>query len=720
MRAWGAAMDTPPANEAADRINILLNRGRDRFMIDPRTNAFIPYWDVVMVVLVAFTATVTPYETAFVEEPNITRDGVSAMWILNRIVDTAFMVDIVLTCNTMYELEGLQHGSWIGRRSQVISRYMRSPWFLVDVVSVFPWWVFSLLGPSGGGASATSTDFSAAALDASADGGTSETLDSLRLVKLLRMLKLARMFKAAQVFAPVVKDWLMVRLEFTFAALKVLELFMWLFLFTHLQACFWGLLSGLSDNGSRPTWIRAYESGHKDAWGEPPQPWEVYVSAVYWSAMTVTSIGYGEMLPENSAERIVCTFFMLISGMVWTYVLSTAAGIAATLNPNTVLYHTTMDQLNVFMRERKLPKKLRHELRKYFETARYVREINDDANLFENMSPLLQGRVAFEANREWLTRVWYLAKLPETRETTDFIAVVAKGLTVRAYVAEERAPIGQLYVVRRGMCVKNWNFLRSGMVWGDDIIIDALHLMDHSQAVALTYMEVFVLTREALDGAVDSFVEAQAAIEHAARRIRLQRELLIYFCERMGSKPRSFIRARDATGYIFVTNQMSIDQKIDALHNAFVDDGELRLSRSRPTSGDEPKALSSVLRIPVRSATFKTASSTHTSQETDASAAHHKSTSASGSWWGGMISAGENGSASRQANEASELAALRGEVRHLGATVERLAAHAEKQTAMMARLDRFLSQQGPGTPAAAVPSRGATPGIGASTEPLVA
>jgi hypothetical protein len=320
-----------------------MNKGRDRGVIDPRTNAFMPYWDILMVVLVAFTATVTPYETAFVEEPNVIRDGPNAMWILNRVVDACFMLDILLTCNTMYELQGLQHGSWVGRRSLIVARYLRSPWFVVDIVSVFPWWVFNLLpAPS---ASPGGANGSAAAALLAASGGSgseSESLDSLRLVKLLRMLKLARMLKAAEYFAPFVKDVIMVRLEFTYAALKVFELFMWLFLFTHLQACFWGLLSGLSDDGVRPTWIRAYSASYEETWGVPPQPWEVYVSAVYWSAMTVTSIGYGEMLPENSAERIACTFFMLLSGMVWTYILSNAAGIAATLNPNAVLFQNTM------------------------------------------------------------------------------------------------------------------------------------------------------------------------------------------------------------------------------------------------------------------------------------------------------------------------------------------------------------------------------------------
>ena len=61
------------------------------------------------------------------------------------------------------------------------------------------------------------------------------------------------------------------------------------------------------------------------------------------------------MLPVTSAERALCTIYMLLSGCIWTYVLGTAAGIAATLDPNGVLFKTTMDQLNLFMRERNLP-----------------------------------------------------------------------------------------------------------------------------------------------------------------------------------------------------------------------------------------------------------------------------------------------------------------------------------------------------------------------------
>ena len=47
-----------------------------------------------------------------------------------------------------------------------------------------------------------------------------------------------------------------------------------------------------------------------------------------------------------------------------------------------------------------------------------------------------------------------LASLGDSRDGREFIASIAKMLVIRAYVAHERLPIGQLYVLRRGLVVK--------------------------------------------------------------------------------------------------------------------------------------------------------------------------------------------------------------------------------------------------------------------------
>lgn len=106
-------------------------------------------------------------------------------------------------------------------------------------------------------------------------------------------------------------------------------------------------------------------------------------------------------------------------------------------------------------------------------------------------------------------------------------------------------------------------------MWGDDLILEHRRLMDHSQAVALTYLEVMSLSKEAVDASCDQFPLARRTIDKAALRIRMQRALLLFFCRSRGTKPRSFIPEDNARGYFFVGPQMTTDEKVSALHDAF-------------------------------------------------------------------------------------------------------------------------------------------------------
>ena len=107
---------------------------------------------------------------------------------------------------------------------------------------------------------------------------------------------------------------------------------------------------------------------------------------------------------------------------------------------------------------------MRMTLRDFFTNARRVHQLNDDGDLLDKMSPLLQGTVALAANRKWLEQVWFFRGVARLDCGSDFIAALAKSLVIRSYVGHERLPIGQLYVLRCGVVVKMWRFLGSGKV----------------------------------------------------------------------------------------------------------------------------------------------------------------------------------------------------------------------------------------------------------------
>ena len=146
-------------------------------------------------------------------------------------------------------------------------------------------------------------------------------------------------------------------------------------------------------------------------------------------------------------------------------------------------------------------------LRVYFHNCRKMYRVSGDTEILERMSPMLRGVVALEAHRPWLRRVWYLdpqVKYEEgpvsselRSEQEAFVAQLACSLMLCSFVSEERIAVGSLYILRKGLCSRGWNFLGPGRVWGEDLIINYPQLIDTTPTVALTYVEVLRLAHPA-------------------------------------------------------------------------------------------------------------------------------------------------------------------------------------------------------------------------------
>ena len=114
---------------AAELLESEKNRG---WVIDPRRSKFIMYWDIITSVALVFTATVTPYEVALLDP------RMDVLWIINRLVDSIFGLDIILAFFTMYEVKSAsiaQHNEWVSSHWRIAKHYITG-WFALDVFSV--------------------------------------------------------------------------------------------------------------------------------------------------------------------------------------------------------------------------------------------------------------------------------------------------------------------------------------------------------------------------------------------------------------------------------------------------------------------------------------------------------------------------------------------------------------------------------------------------------
>mmetsp|Transcript_6920 Transcript_6920/g.18182 ORF Transcript_6920/g.18182 Transcript_6920/m.18182 type:complete len:386 (+) Transcript_6920:11-1168(+) len=264
---------------------------------------------------------------------------------------------------------------------------------------------------------------------------------------------------------------------------------------------------------------------------------------------------------------------MLFSGMLWCYVMGSFCGIAATLDPRSVNFRTTMDALNLFMQDRGLPRQSRVIIRSFFHKTRHLQYANEEQHLLDMMSPLLQSSVALAANERWLHKIWYFKPISsfsnnELLEHRNFLAAVSLKFAPEAYIMSEQLPPGNLYVLRRGLVCRRLRFWTQGTVWGEDMILENVDLIDFAQATAVTYVEVFALRREDLEEACRMFPTPAARLHRQARKMLVQRLVIRYLRRATNEDVKSFVPREQLKGGEAPLKDLRLEAKIDLLISA--------------------------------------------------------------------------------------------------------------------------------------------------------
>lgn len=90
-------------------------------------------------------------------------------------------------------------------------------------------------------------------------------------------------------------------------------LFFVIILITHIAACAWHYVGLLNVRENEATsWLTTQGLLHEE--------WYIqYMSSFYWSIVTVMTVGYGDITPQNYLERCFCLFIILFGGMIFPY-----------------------------------------------------------------------------------------------------------------------------------------------------------------------------------------------------------------------------------------------------------------------------------------------------------------------------------------------------------------------------------------------------------------
>lgn len=448
------------------------------------------YWDLWLAILLLYVAVVTPFEVAFLD----TVMWNTLFWI-NRVVDISFICDMFRQFFVPYADEK-QDGRIIRNNRLMAIKYLTS-WFPLDFLSIIP---YDMLTNS---------------------LGLPDTLKFIKIIRLLRVFKLLRVMKSMRILSKFSNKSTM-----SYSTKQLMSFFVMIIFLAHWGACAWHLSSSLVTD-EVDNWVWAYGIQGESALTK-------YCTAFYWATMSITTIGYGDVVASTSTEQLFAILFMLVGGGVYAYVVGGICGIFASLNQELNDFHTAVDNLNSYMTEMNCPMELSMDLRDYFLNCKDMHKEKYNREVMDMMSPGLRKKFIYECFSECIDAISFIDinDLADPILRFEFLSQLVLALKPAYYppneqVIRENELAMNMYIIKKGLVGFQGNVLRKNQSFGDDVICGNKR---NYWATTLTFSVLLRLNKDDLLGVVQQggFERLALTIYTRAKWMRLKQALLIY------------------------------------------------------------------------------------------------------------------------------------------------------------------------------------------------
>lgn len=335
------------------------------YLIHPESK-FKKSWDLVCVLLLIYTAYVMPFRLAFKE--TVYWDG----WSLFELcIDFLFSIDIFVNLFSSFPLSD---GKYEVRHSRIVLAYLKT-WMILDMFACVP---FSLIeyyeGTTGGSAS---------------PGSYSDVLRLIRLPRLYRILRVSRVFKMLKSYkSGAFFEKMQDALGVTTPKAKFLVFVITICTCVHVMACFWYFASKLEDFGP-DTWVVKFGIMNESDDTK-------YLCSVYWAVTTLSTIGYGDITPQNDLERILAIFWMIFGVGFFSYTVGSLSSLISQIDSRESQLTQRLYMITEFAAETGINSELRTSLKNAIKYNSYKTGMSwsDKMQLFEELPKNLRFKVA--------------------------------------------------------------------------------------------------------------------------------------------------------------------------------------------------------------------------------------------------------------------------------------------------------------------------------------
>ncbi|CAD8084275.1 unnamed protein product [Paramecium sonneborni] len=273
-------------------------------------------WDIILLLFIVMNIFYIPINISF----NIQITG-AFEYLFDLLPSWIFVAEIILNFNTAYYDKGLMHED----RKQIVKHYVKQNFFW-DLIVAIPFLISNL------------------------------NIQVVRYILLLRLTRLNPLMESIEEMLNLEENVQIV--------VDLFKLIFFLVLTGHFCGCAWHFvaLTEYESFGITETWLTHYDpAANEYHW------FDRYIISLYWSVITTVTVGYGDIVPVTTFERIFVIIVTLLLCGIFGYCISNIGNIFQSISDKKTIYKFKLRQIHQHIRKRGLNLNLSLKVKKYFE-----------------------------------------------------------------------------------------------------------------------------------------------------------------------------------------------------------------------------------------------------------------------------------------------------------------------------------------------------------------
>jgi hypothetical protein len=262
-------------------------------------------------------------------------------------------------------------------------------------------------------------------------------------------------------------------------------------------------------------WI-ALKYGHNGT----PSLLHTYTDGFFWTITTMTTVGYGDIVPTNVVQKLFTIGVMILGVGMYGYVIGNMASWFAQVDSAKLEHFDQMNRLGSYLRYRKVPVHLQQKIRDFFQLRWEKGYSRKERDLLNMLPPSLHSEISIQLNKEILEKVPMFQKA-----SPGFLGSLATALQPRLYrigdpIIQEGEPANGMFFISSGaveVYIKGQVVatLEEGSFFGEMALLSERPRT--ATVKAGDYCDLFFLEKSVFTKTLQEYPEFQAEIQRFAQ-----------------------------------------------------------------------------------------------------------------------------------------------------------------------------------------------------------